>query len=373
VSKKLNHKDIVNNFVALPGESVSSSCDRFTSFLRSVPNHCIDDESLNEYFYRGHDDNNKAVLDTIAGGSYGECPYAEIAEKLEKISWNNKAWSTGQSYTGRNTFAQYMARVEDMLDKMMRRFNASDEHIKELRCDLASIGQKVDTRAISIKQIKLQVAQLSATMNTRQPGTLSNNTTQNPKNDVHSMAITTRGGKQTIDPPMPSNKENVRKDDDKVVEGSGEVEESNGKDAEVPMKVIPMPRPPPPFPQRLVKKTEDGKYRRFITMLKHLSINVPLLEALEQMPGYANFMKDLVTKKRSVTFEEDDRLQHCSAIATRSLVQKKENLGAFTIPCTVGSLHFAKALCDLGASINIMPLSIYKKLGLGDPKPTAMR
>ena len=68
-----------------------------------------------------------------------------------------------------------------------------------------------------------------------------------------------------------------------------------------------------------------------------------------------------------VTFEDD------SAIATRSLVLKKEDLGAFTIPCTIGLLHFAKALCDLGASINLMPLSIYKKLGLGDPKPTAMR
>ena len=66
-------------------------------------------------------------------------------------------------------------------------------------------------------------------------------------------------------------------------------------------------------------------------------------------------------------------MQHCSVNATRSLVQKKEDLGTFTIPCTVGSLHFAKALCDLGASINLIPLSIYKKFGLGDPKPTAMR
>ena len=47
-----------------------------------------------------------------------------------------------------------------------------------------------------------------------------------------------------------------------------------------------MPRPPPPFHQRLVKKTEDGKYRHFITTLKQLSINVPLVEALEQMSGY---------------------------------------------------------------------------------------
>ena len=87
------------------------------------------------------------------------------------------------------------------------------------------------------------------------------------------------------------------------------------------------------------------------------------------MPGYAKFIKDLVTKKRSVTFENDDRLQHCSAIATRSLVQKKEDPGAFTILCTVGSLYFTKPLCDLGARINLIPLSIYKKLGLGDQKP----
>ena len=74
---------------------------------------------------------------------------------------------------------------------------------------------------------------------------------------------------------MSSTEENVRKDNDNVVKGSGEVEESNGKDIEVPIKVYPMPTTPPPFPHRLVKKTEDGKYRCFITMLKQFSINVP--------------------------------------------------------------------------------------------------
>ena len=106
-------------------------------------------------------------------------------------------------------------------------------------------------------------------------------------------------------------------------------------------------------------------------MLKQLSINVPAVE--NKCPGFAKFMKDLVTKKRSITFEDDDRMHHCSAIATSSLVQNKEDPGAFTIPCTIGSLNFFKSLCDLGASINLMPLLIYKKLGWGDPNPSAMR
>ncbi|XP_069143483.1 uncharacterized protein [Solanum lycopersicum] len=108
-------------------------------------------------------------------------------------------------------------------------------------------------------------------------------------------------------------------------------------------------------------------------MLKKLSINVHLIAGLEQMPGYSKFMKDMVTKKRSDSFEDNYRMQHCSAIATRSLVQNKVDLDVFTITCTMRLLHFAKALCDLGASINLMPLSIYTKLGLDDPKPMAMR
>ncbi|KAK4731329.1 hypothetical protein R3W88_024317 [Solanum pinnatisectum] len=71
-----------------------------------------------------------------------------------------------------------------------------------------------------------------------------------------------------------------------------------------------IPRPPTPFPQRLKNKAKNGKFAKFITMLRQLSVNIPLVEALEQMPGYAKFMKDMVTKKRDVSINFTDNVHH---------------------------------------------------------------
>ncbi|XP_070019434.1 uncharacterized protein [Nicotiana sylvestris] len=106
--------------------------------------------------------------------------------------------------------------------------------------------------------------------------------------------------------------------------------------------------------------------------MKRLSIYVPLVEALEQMPGYAKFMKDLVTNKRSMNCEMIKMTYQVSAIV-HSMAPRLEVLGAFTIPCTIGSADFANALCYLGASINLMPYFVFKTMGIGQPRPTSMR
>nr|XP_009602366.1 uncharacterized protein LOC104097503 [Nicotiana tomentosiformis] len=64
--------------------------------------------------------------------------------------------------------------------------------------------------------------------------------------------------------------------------------------------------------------------------------------------------------------------QTCNTVVTRPMAQKVSDPGSFIIPCNIGSYAFAKALCDLGASINSMPLAIYKKLGIGRARPTSM-
>ncbi|XP_070014228.1 uncharacterized protein [Nicotiana sylvestris] len=90
------------------------------------------------------------------------------------------------------------------------------------------------------------------------------------------------------------------------------------------------------------------------------------------MPGYANFMKDLVTKKRLINFETT-KVTHQMSEIVHSMAPKLEDPDAFTIFCAIGSADFSKALCDLRESINLMPYSVFKALGIGKPRPTYMR
>ena len=108
-------------------------------------------------------------------------------------------------------------------------------------------------------------------------------------------------------------------------------------------------------------------------VFKKLHINIPFVDALEQMPSYVKFMKDILSqKRRPADFETVNLTEECSAILQRKLPQNLKDPGSFTIPCTIRNAIFERALCDLGASINLMPLSIFKRSGLGEARPTTV-
>ncbi|XP_057719565.1 uncharacterized protein LOC130933992 [Arachis stenosperma] len=91
------------------------------------------------------------------------------------------------------------------------------------------------------------------------------------------------------------------------------------------------------------------------------------------MPLYAKFLKELINKKRSWHEKETVLLtQECSAVIQRGLPPKLKNPGSFFLPCTIGNITIKKALCDLGASINLMPYSMMIKLCIEEVKPTQM-
>ncbi|XP_052288678.1 uncharacterized protein LOC127899360 [Citrus sinensis] len=91
------------------------------------------------------------------------------------------------------------------------------------------------------------------------------------------------------------------------------------------------------------------------------------------MPNHAKFLKDILTKKRRLEeFETVTLTQECSRMLQSKIPQKMKDPGSFTIPCSIGTKYSGKALCDLGASINLMPLSVFKKLGVGEYRPTTV-
>ena len=97
------------------------------------------------------------------------------------------------------------------------------------------------------------------------------------------------------------------------------------------------------------------------------------MEALEQMPNYVKFLKDILArKKRLREFETIALTQEYNHMLQNKIPQKLKDLGSFTIPCSIGTKYSSKALCDLGASINLIPLSVFKQLRVGKVRPTTV-
>ncbi|KAK4737182.1 hypothetical protein R3W88_000879 [Solanum pinnatisectum] len=231
-----------------------------------------------------------------------------------------------------------------------------------MKFDFSSLNNRVNTHADAIKLLEGQLSLVSAQLGPKIMGEVDHS-----HNNFcggwckRLVAVVTCSGKVVVGDTK-DNDEAQAHEEDKGIEDE-EMLIQQKKNTSISKLVQPLPKILPPFPQHLKKKNEDEK----------LSINLRLMETLLEIPGYAKFMKKLVTKKRSLDFETIEVSHSSSVIMTNETIKKKKDPGAFTIPCTISMLQFAKALCDLGASINLMSYAIYKQLGLGEPNSTTMR
>ncbi|XP_073224760.1 uncharacterized protein [Cicer arietinum] len=211
----------------------------------------------------------------------------------------------------------------------------------------------------------------------RTSGNLPSDTVLNPRNNVN--AVTTRSGKvrEQVPPEAEQSRSTLTPTHREEMVTPISVEERIAIEKEeepVVQKGEPLPKPEIrlPFPQRLRREETEKQFGKFLDVFKKLHINIPFAEALEQMPTYAKFMKDILSKKRKIGGETVMLTEECSAILQRKLPPKLKDPGSFSIPCAIGNRTFGKALCDLGASVSLMPLSIYKKLGIGKVKDTQL-
>ena len=180
----------------------------------------------------------------------------------------------------------------------------------------------------------------------------------NPRMDEVKAIITLRSGKE-VDQPMPKPVEETRKEE--------EIEPEHIFLKEDSMKHC----MPPPFPQALRSKKKASQQAGILKVLRQVKVNIPLLDIIKQVPVYAKFLKDLCTIKKGLGIEKKAFLtEQVSAIIQSKNPVKYKDLGSPTISVNIGGTCIDKSLLDLGASVNLLPYSVYMQLGLGELKPT---
>ena len=131
--------------------------------------------------------------------------------------------------------------------------------------------------------------------------------------------------------------------------------------------------PPIPFPGRLQKTKLDQAFREIYDILSWVNVSLPLLEVIENMPTYAKFFKELNSKARKKEFLEKIVISKEASVAMETaLPPKMKDPRSFIITISVGETRKENAMLDLGASINLMPYTLFKDLGLEGLNPTTM-
>ncbi|GJS92158.1 reverse transcriptase domain-containing protein [Tanacetum coccineum] len=226
-------------------------------------------------------------------------------------------------------------------------------------------------------------------------GTLPSNTVTNPREDLK--GITTRSCVAYQGPTIPTTSSSPPK----VVERETEVTKdtmpptNNGSTEDIqPLFVqvenhvpisepivdpvsAPMPNPKPsiPYPSRgnneRRREKANDQIEKFYEIFKDLSFKISPTDALILMPKFASTLKALIGNKEKLSKMARTPLnEHCSAVILNKLLEKLRDPGKFLIPCDFPGMDEFLALADLGASINLMPLSVYKKLSLSELTPT---
>ncbi|CAL1396332.1 unnamed protein product [Linum trigynum] len=222
--------------------------------------------------------------------------------------------------------------LEELLLAHMQKTDNNLKGLDQFVTQQLAINNNLQSSMLAMERQMGQMAQTLADMQGRIHGTLPANTERNPK-DAKVVAVTLRSGKALEDPS--SSKKALEAEEEAPGERScAENEESalhrqnesglpvqkhdacaKSEEEKTKREELKPYDPPAPFPQRLMKPLEDPNFKKFVNLFKQLHINIPLAEALEQMPTYAKFLKELLTKKRKWTnFKKVTLTPECSAV-----------------------------------------------------------
>ncbi|GKE64839.1 reverse transcriptase domain-containing protein, partial [Tanacetum coccineum] len=259
-----------------------------------------------------------------------------------------------------------------------------------------AVMQNMQNQMSNITDLLTKIANFNAA-STSGSGSLPSNTVANPKGELK--AITTRSGASYDGPQVPPPTSSLPK----VLENEPEVTKdtmlptNNGSTEDVQPPVVhvenhvpvsepvvspvsasmPNPKPSIPYPSRRdkekLREKDDLLALKFMEIFKNLHFEISFTDALILMPKFASTLKALIGNKEKLSEMARTPLnEHCSAIILNKLPEKLRDPGKFLIPCEFFGMDECLALADLGASINLMPFFVWKKLSLSELTPTCM-
>ncbi|GJV63840.1 reverse transcriptase domain-containing protein [Tanacetum coccineum] len=274
-------------------------------------------------------------------------------------------------------------------DAVMRNVQNQGQNLQAQLNNLATSNQRLESMLSNF--IKMNTASTSGS------GTLPGNTITNPKEDLK--GITTRSGVAYQGPAIPSTSSSPPKvmNRDTEVTKDTMLPTNNGSTEDVQPPVIqvqsqnptsepvvdPVSAPRPnqqtsiPFPSRRNderrREKANDQIEKFYEIFRDLSFEISFTDALTLMPKFASTLKTLIGNKEKLSEMARTPLnENCSAVILNKLPKKLGDPGRFLIPCEFSGINTCNALADLGASINLMPYSVWKDLSLPELTPTCM-
>ncbi|GJS39433.1 hypothetical protein Tco_0564476 [Tanacetum coccineum] len=284
-----------------------------------------------------------------------------------------------------NEFSNYMKSNDQMMRNMQNQINSLKGEFKHEIQNTMKTQQTVLMNQQNAFQNNFQHMLSGFFQNQASTlGTLPSNTIPNPKGEMK--AITTRSGVAYEGPSIPTNpspKKVVKRETEEITDK----EQTNfqGSTAHIQPLVIPIPilepdvpktlhKPSIPYPSRLndqkLCEKATNQMEKFFQIFQNLHFDISFADALLLMPKFASTITSLLTNKDKL-FElaKIPLNENCSAMLLKKVPEKLGDPGKFLIPCDFPRMDVCYALADLGASINRLPLSIWRKLSLPELPP----
>nr|GEU72755.1 reverse transcriptase domain-containing protein [Tanacetum cinerariifolium] len=349
--------------------------------------------------YNALNPNDQDALDSATGGNFldkipREC--LSIIESKSKVRYSRSRITDSRANTNAplsssspsNSFdlQQIAASLEDKLDIRMNRFEKSLNDMKNsfvtptapIKAVEEDFQKKFEQKQDDFQNQMMNFMQNLYNNKPSSSSSLPSNTIPNPKGEAK--AITTRSGMSYKEPPIPppgvEEQEPTEATMDTELPSTEDIQPplvqvqvEENKPNQVPFVIIPKAKANLPYPLRVTKEKirekDDILAAKFMEIFRDLHFELSFADALVHMPKFAPMFKKLLNNKNKlIELTKPPLNENCSAVVLKKLSEKLGDLGRFLIPCDFSEFDNCLALADLGASINLMPLYIWKKLKL---------